>query len=74
MLTFGTIVLISGVQMRRGKVSGNFAVRAIAVCYIGFGLLAMIFEGYDTHLLLFVVMGVLAAASFFGARPAGSTP
>jgi hypothetical protein len=40
------------------------AVRAIAVCYVVFGLLAMIFEAYDTHLLLFVVMGLLAAASF----------
>ncbi len=72
MLTFGTIVLVSGVQMRRGNSAGTFAVRAIAVCYIGFGVLAMIFEGYDTHFLLFSVFGLLAAASFLGERPVGS--
>lgn len=71
MLTFGTIVLISGMQMRCGKPGGMFAVRAIAVCYIGFGVLALIFEGYDLHSVLFIVLGLLAAASFFGARSAG---
>ncbi len=60
MLTFGTIVLISGVQMRRGRGNGIFEVRAIALCYIGFGVLALIFEGYDLHSVLFIVLGFLA--------------
>jgi len=72
MLTFGTIVFISGVQMRRGNGSGTFAARAIAVCYIVFGLLAIIFEGYDAHFLIFVLLGLLAAASFLRRSRAAS--
>ncbi len=58
--------------MRRGKDTGTFAVRAIAVCHIVFGLAAMIFEGYDMHFLILIVLGVFAAASCLGARPARS--
>ena len=66
MLTSGAIVTISGIQMRRGNNSGALAVRAIAVCFLAFGLLAFVLEGFDPHFLIFVVLGLLAAASFFG--------
>jgi hypothetical protein len=68
MLTFGAIVTISGVQMRRGNYSGEFAVRAIAVCFLAFGMLAFVLEGFEPHFLIFVVLGLLAAASFLGAK------
>ncbi len=64
MLTFGAIVTISGVQMRRGSNSGTLAVRAIAVCFLVFGVLAFVLEGFAPHFLIFVVLGFLAAASF----------
>jgi O-antigen/teichoic acid export membrane protein len=64
MLTFGAIVTISGVQMRRGNNSGALAARAIALCFLAFGLLAFVLEGFDPHFLIFVVLGLLAAASF----------
>ena len=74
MLTFGAIVTISGIQMRRGSNSGTLAVRAIAVCFLGFGLLAFALEGFDPHFLIFVLLGLLAAASFLGAKSAAWTP
>ena len=68
MLTFGAIVTISGVQMRRGNRSGVVAVRAIALCFLAFGLLAFVLEGFEPHFLIFVLLGLLAAVSFFGPR------
>jgi len=73
MLTFGAIVTISGVQMRRGNNSGALAVRAISACFLAFGLLAFVLEGFDPHFLIFVVLGLLAAASFLDGRPANAT-
>jgi hypothetical protein len=64
MLTSGAIVTISGIQMRRGNNAGAFAARAIAVCFLAFGLLAFVLEGFDPHFLIFVVLGLLASASF----------
>jgi hypothetical protein len=74
MLTFGAIVTISGFQMRRGNRSGEIAVRAIAVCFLVFGILAFVLEGFDTHFLIFVVLGLLAAASFFPSKTLVSPP
>lgn len=70
MLTFGAIVTICGMQMRRGNSSGALAVRAIAVCYFVFGVAAFVAEGFDPHFLIFAVLGLLAGASFLGAGAA----
>ena len=72
MLTFGAIVTISGFQMRRGNRSGEIAVRAISVCFLVFGILAFVLEGFDTHFLIFDVLGLLAAASFLPSKPTSS--
>lgn len=68
MLVFGAIVLISGIQMRRGVNSGTLAVKAIAVCFLAFGLLAFVLEGFDPHFLIFVFLGLLTGAAFLPAR------
>ena len=61
---------ISGIQMRRGNNSGRIAVRAIAACFLAFGPLAFALEGFDPHFLIFVLLGLLAAASFLGTKQA----
>lgn len=64
MLTSGAIVASSGIQMRRCSNSGTLAVRAISVCFLVFGALAFVLQGFERHFLIFVLMGLLAAASF----------
>jgi hypothetical protein len=59
--------------MRRGNSSGVVSVRAIAVCFLVFGLLAFVLEGFERHFPIFVVLGLLAAVSFLDGRPADAT-
>lgn len=67
MLTFGGIVLVSGLRLKRGDRSGVAPVRFIAVCYLLFGLAAFFSRNLNPHFLLFVFTGLLAGIPVLGA-------
>ena len=66
MLTFGAIVVLSGLGMMRGDRSGVLAVQAIALCYFLFGVVAFYFQSFNHHFLGFAIVGLLAGGSSLG--------
>jgi hypothetical protein len=60
MATFGVTVILAALRLRRGDRSGAFALRAIAACYVVFGLAAFVARGFEPFFLNFVAAGALA--------------
>jgi CHASE2 domain-containing sensor protein len=62
MLTFGVILIVCGLRMKRGDHSLAVAARAIAACYLVFGVGAFVTHHFNPHFLAFIVPGLLAGA------------
>ena len=66
MTTFGAIVIVAALRLRRGDRSGVFALRFIALGYIIFGAAAFVVQGFEPFYLNFVATGALAGAPALG--------
>jgi hypothetical protein len=60
MLTFGILVMAAGLRMRRGDNSMVFVVRAVALCYLVFGVIAFFLRHMNPHFLFFIALGLAA--------------
>ena len=60
MLTFGVILILCGLRMKRGDASLVAASRAIAACYVVFGVAAFLTHHFNPHFLAFIIPGLLA--------------
>jgi hypothetical protein len=73
MTASGLIVLVAAVRLRRGDRSGLAAARIVAVAFVAFGTLALVFRGFSPHFAGFVALGCLAGCPLLGLayRPPG---
>jgi hypothetical protein len=74
MAAFGAIVLVSALRLRRGDLSGVFALRVVALCYLVFGAAAFVALGFEPFFLSFVATGALAGASALGSGAGRTEP
>lgn len=70
MVTFGAIIVIAGLQLRKGNPASLTAVTCIGIAYILFGAGAVALVGFDLHLLLFAVLGLAMVVCSVGKTPA----
>ena len=59
MLTFGVVVLLMGLRLKRGDRSGVLTVRIVAAAYLLFGLTVFVLRDFNPHFLVFVFTGLL---------------
>ncbi len=60
MATFGVVVVLCGLRLRRGDRSGVATVRVVAAAWFLFGVATFVLRDFNPHFLLFVATGILA--------------
>ena len=73
MLTFGAIVLVGGLKLRKGDLSGVVPVQIIAACYVLFGLAALFYQKLNPH-FVGSLSCLLAGLPVLGRRTSAPVP
>lgn len=68
MATFGLIVIVSALRLRRHDLSGLVPIRIIAAAYLVFGIGAYVALNFESHFLGFIGIGLLAGLPTVGAK------